>query len=100
MKMLGNFNQCMMGLVCFSGLTPWERHPDEELLQILEGEVDVTIINDGNISKVTLYPGSILIVPRRLWHKQYSHKGVKLLFVTSLEGNEHSEAEDPCAKVQ
>ncbi|MEA5505347.1 cupin domain-containing protein [Halotia wernerae UHCC 0503] len=95
MKMLGNFNQCIMGLVYFLGSTPWERHPDDELLQILEGEVDVTILSDSGVDEVTLYTGSIFIVPRGLWHKQHSYKGVKLLFITSQEGNEASEAEDP-----
>jgi mannose-6-phosphate isomerase-like protein (cupin superfamily) len=95
MKMLGDFNQCMMGLVCFSGLTPWERHPDDELLQILEGEVDVTILTDTGKKEVTLQAGSIFVVPRDLWHKQHSSKGVKLLFITSQMGNEVSEAENP-----
>jgi mannose-6-phosphate isomerase-like protein (cupin superfamily) len=95
MKMLGDFNQCMMGLVCFSGLTPWERHPDDELLQILEGEVDVTILTDTGTKEVTLQAGSIFVVPRDLWHKQHSIKGVKLLFITSQMGNEVSEAENP-----
>lgn len=95
MKILGNFNQCVIGLVCFSGLTPWERHPDDELLQILEGEVDVTILGNGEVSEVTLYTGSIFVIPRGLWHKQHSSEGVKLLFVTSQEGNQESRAEDP-----
>lgn len=100
MKILGNFNQCMVGLACFSGLTPWERHPDDELLYALEGEVNVTILGDGDRREVTLHPGSIFVVPRSLWHNQHSRVGVKLLFVTSLEGNEKSDAEDPRANIQ
>lgn len=95
MKMLGNFNQCTMGLVCFSGSTPWECHPDDELLQILEGEVEVTILKDAGVEQLTLYPGSIFIVPKCLWHKQNSPAGVKLLFITSQAGNETSDAADP-----
>ncbi len=44
MKILGSFNQCMVGLACFSGSTPWERHQDDELLNILEGEVDISVL--------------------------------------------------------
>jgi mannose-6-phosphate isomerase-like protein (cupin superfamily) len=95
MKMLGNFNQCMMGLVCFSGLTPWERHNDDEFLHVLEGEVAVTILGDDKVNEVTLHAGSIFVVPGGLWHKQNSPEGVKLLFLTSQEGNEESGAEDP-----
>jgi quercetin dioxygenase-like cupin family protein len=95
MKMLGNFNQCMMGLVCFSGLTPWERHNDDEFLHVLEGKVAVTILGDDKVNAVTLHAGSIFVVPGGLWHKQNSPEGVKLLFLTSQEGNEESGAEDP-----
>lgn len=35
MQFLAPFNQCMLGVVCFSGQTPWERHPEgDELLQV------------------------------------------------------------------
>jgi len=94
MKILGSFNQCMVGMASFSGLTPWERHQDDELLQIVEGEVDVTILTKDEVCKTTLKKDSIFIVPRGLWHNQSSSQGVKLIFITSQEGNEISE-EDP-----
>ncbi|MEO0935196.1 MAG: hypothetical protein AAFY21_16055 [Cyanobacteria bacterium J06641_2] len=59
MKILGNFNKCMVGMVNFSGLTPWERHQDDELLQIVEGEVDVTILAEDEVYKTTLRKDSI-----------------------------------------
>lgn len=96
MKALGDFNQCMFGLVGFVGLTPWERHPDDELLHLLEGEVDVTILPDGGgEQRLTLRAGEAFIVPANLWHRQFSRNGTRLLFVTSQEGNEESTAEDP-----
>ncbi|MCH8543224.1 MAG: cupin domain-containing protein [Alcanivorax sp.] len=96
MKALADFNQCMMGLVNFSGRTPWERHPDDELLHILEGEVDITLLLvDGGERHITLHAGSVFIVPAHLWHNQYSRSGTKLLFVTSQQGNEESTEEDP-----
>jgi mannose-6-phosphate isomerase-like protein (cupin superfamily) len=96
MQMLGDFNQCAIGLACFSGWTPWERHPDDELLYILDGEVDLKVIGerDRSANKFTLSAGSIFIVSQHRWHRQHSGAGVKLLFVTSKQGNEHSE-EDP-----
>ena len=94
MKIFGSFNQCMVGMVSFLGSTPWERHQDDELLQIIEGEVDVTVLSEEETRKITLRPGSVFIVPRGLWHNQSSHQGVKLIFITSKEGNEESSAED------
>ena len=47
-RKLASFNQCMVGLVRYSGQPPWERHPGgDELLHILEGEVNVTVLTDG-----------------------------------------------------
>ena len=91
MKILSNFYKCMVGMASFSGLTPWERHQDDELLQIMEGEVDVTILAENEVCKTTLKKDSIFIVPRGLWHNQSSPKGVKLIFITSQQGNETSE---------
>ncbi|MBW4630797.1 MAG: cupin domain-containing protein [Iphinoe sp. HA4291-MV1] len=98
MHVLTPFNQCAVGVVGFSGQTPWERHPDDELLHILEGEVEVMIITENQVYKVTLGTGSVFVVPRTLWHKQFAFKSVRLLFVTSQEGNEESTAEDPRTK--
>jgi mannose-6-phosphate isomerase-like protein (cupin superfamily) len=97
MKMLGSFNQCAMGVVCFCGSTPWERHPDDELLQIWSGSVHITMLDNDETIETTLHAGSIFIVPQGIWHKQHSPEGVKLLFLSSQSGNEHSEAIDPRA---
>jgi mannose-6-phosphate isomerase-like protein (cupin superfamily) len=95
MRVLTTFNQCAVGMVNFSGQTPWERHPDDELLHILEGEVEVTILTPEKVNKITLQTGSVFVVPRGLWHKQFAPKDVKLLFITSQEGNSESTAENP-----
>jgi quercetin dioxygenase-like cupin family protein len=95
MCVLTPFNQCMVGVVNFVGQTPWERHPDDELLHVLEGEVEVTILTLEAVEKVILKAGSIFVVPRHLWHKQFASEGVKLLFITSQEGNESSTEEYP-----
>jgi mannose-6-phosphate isomerase-like protein (cupin superfamily) len=95
MKTIGDFNQCEIGLVCFAGWTHWERHPDDELLYVLDGEVDLKVMNaDRSARKFTLSAGAMFVVSQNMWHRQHSETGVKLLFVTSKQGNEHS-AEDP-----
>jgi mannose-6-phosphate isomerase-like protein (cupin superfamily)/ketosteroid isomerase-like protein len=96
MSFLGPFNQCTLGLVRFSGQTPWERHPGgDELLHVLTGEVRVTLLGEGGRTEATLRAGSIFVVPRGVWHRQVASAGVTLLFATPTEETEHSWAEDP-----
>ncbi|RUT08347.1 hypothetical protein DSM106972_015150 [Dulcicalothrix desertica PCC 7102] len=95
MMLLQNFNQCIMGLAHFSGMTPWERHQDDEFLQILEGKVDVIILTPEKTITESLQEGECFVVPKDVWHKQSSSEGVKLMFITSLEGNQTSMEEYP-----
>lgn len=96
MRELGSLNESMLGLVRFSGQTPWERHPGgDELLHVLEGAVDVTVLTDDRAVDATVGAGSLFIVPRGLWHRQKPHGAVTLLFATPAQGTEHSWAEDP-----
>lgn len=96
MRQLANFNQCMMGVVRFSGLTPWERHPDDELLYVIEGAVEVTVLDKKGVASVsTVTAGSICIVPAGCWHRQHPQPSVALMFLTSREGNKASWAEIP-----
>jgi mannose-6-phosphate isomerase-like protein (cupin superfamily) len=95
-RTLTSFNQCMVGLVRYSGQPPWERHPGgDELLHILEGEVDVTVLTDGGPVHEVARAGSVCVVPRGLWHRTLARSAVTLLYMTPAEGNEHSFAEDP-----
>lgn len=96
MRMLASCNRCAIGLVRFSGETPWERHPDDELIHVLEGEVLVTLLPErGPPEHSTLREGSVCVVPKGLWHRQQASAKAALLFATSEEGNETSRAEDP-----
>ena len=96
MRMLTPFNQCTLGVVRFSGQTPWERHPDgDELLHVLEGEVDVTVLTDDGPVHRTVRTGSVFVCPRGLWHRQLPRPCVALLYGTPTETTESSWAEDP-----
>jgi quercetin dioxygenase-like cupin family protein len=95
MRVFEGFNNCMVGLVRFEGETPWERHPDDELLYVLEGDIEVTVLAADGTRRIALRPGSVFVVPKELWHRQLSRKPAALLFVTSQEGNEASTADDP-----
>jgi quercetin dioxygenase-like cupin family protein len=85
-----------VGVVRFTGLTPWERHPDDELLYVVEGAVDVTVLDQEGVATVsTVKAGSICVVPAGSWHRQQPRPSVALLYLTSREGNEASWAETP-----
>jgi quercetin dioxygenase-like cupin family protein len=89
-------DQCTLGVMRYSGLTPWERHPDgDELLHPLEGEVDVTVLTDAGPAHVTVSAGSVFVCPRGLWHRQLPRPAVTMLFGTPAETTEVSWAEDP-----
>lgn len=95
MRFLGIFNQCVYGMVNFMGKTPWELHPDDEYLQIVDGSVEVILVAKDNGETVSLSAGDVFIVPKEIWHRQFSEHGVKLIFITSSEGNKHSTEENP-----
>jgi len=92
-RALGELNGCTLGLVRFSGGTPWERHAEDELLHILEGEVEVTILGDETRVVGTARAGQVLVVPRNCWHRQHAHATATLLFATGT--TDISTAEDP-----
>jgi quercetin dioxygenase-like cupin family protein len=98
MRALHSFNGCMVGVVRFSGRTPWERHPDDELLYVLQGSVDVTVLAESGPLHAALRTGDVFVVPRDLWHRQHAPETTGLLFVTSETGNAVSDAEDPRAE--
>jgi len=73
--------------------------PDgDELLHVVEGEIDVTVLGAGGPAQAALRAGSVFVVPRGLWHWQFSPAGAALLFAPPAETTEHSWAEDPLAK--
>lgn len=79
----------------FSGQTPWERHRDaDELLHVLAGAVEITVLAPGGAEQVNVAAGSIFVVPRGLWHRQLAEPGVTLLAVTP-DNSEISVADDP-----
>src|SRR5262245_33285357 len=55
----------------FKGQTPWERHRrGDELVQVLAGEVRLTLLEASGPVQITLPAGSVFVVPRGLWHRQ------------------------------
>ena len=88
-RVLENFNTGMAGLIRFSGESPWERHAQDELLLVMDGEVDITLLlEDGSTQTRSLRPFNLFVVPRGRWHRQRTEKGVTLMFVSAQEGDD------------
>ncbi|MGH7963198.1 MAG: cupin domain-containing protein, partial [Candidatus Binatia bacterium] len=63
--MLASFNEGGIFVGRFSGQTPWERHPAaDELLHVLDGAVDITLLTDSGPVGATVRAGGIFVVPR------------------------------------
>ena len=90
---IGNFlfHGCTGGVAAFKGRPPWEFHGQgEELLFILAGESELTVLAEDSRSTRTLSAGHLAIVPRGHWHSNNAPGGVTMLWITPREGNEHS----------
>lgn len=95
-RLLSRLGDLQLGVVRFSGQTPWERHPDgDELLHVIDGAVDVTVLTDDGAVEVPLETGGIFVCPRGLWHRQRARPAVTLLFGTAVRTTEISFADDP-----
>jgi len=95
-RAITSFDRCTLGVMRYSGLTPWERHADgDELLHVLEGEVDVTVLTDDGPTEVNVRAGSVFVCPKGLWHRQRPRPAVTMLFGTPTATEEVSWAEDP-----
>ncbi len=89
-------NQCSIGVMRFSGQTPWERHlGGDELLHTLDGTVEVTTLTDDGPVQTLVQAGSVFVCPQGLWHRQLPQPSVTMLYGTPVETTEISFAHDP-----
>ena len=95
-KSLGDFNLGGVGVFrCGAGVSPWERHPDgDELLHVIEGAVDIEILDEQDSVTIQLEAGELLIVPSGHWHRHVVADRLAELYATSGT-TEHSTADDP-----
>ena len=92
---LGSLNGAQMFVGSFQGHSPWERHPmGEELVQIVEGETEFTLMTEDGPETLTLTKGQLTVVPQGLWHRFDSATGVTVLTATP-QPTDHTFAADP-----
>ena len=86
-----SFHECTGGVSAFCGHPPWELHAKgDELLFILAGESELTVLANSEPEVRTLRPGQLAIVPKGRWHSNHAPNGVTMLWITPSEGNQHS----------
>jgi mannose-6-phosphate isomerase-like protein (cupin superfamily) len=86
-----SFHGCLGGVSAIKGRPPWEFHGQgDELLFILAGESELTVLENGTRSVRNLSQGQLAIIPRGHWHSNNAPSGVTMLWITPTEGNEHS----------
>lgn len=90
------FNDGATWIGHFSGQSPWERHPDsDELLHVLEGEVEITVLTDREAVRRMIRAGSVFVVPRGLRHRQSARGGRVVEFGVTPGRTEYSGVGDP-----
>jgi quercetin dioxygenase-like cupin family protein len=62
-----------------AGTGHWETHPEDELLYVLDGAMDVDVVEKEGIRTVTLGAGMMAIVPPDVWHRVRSADGATVL---------------------
>jgi quercetin dioxygenase-like cupin family protein len=68
----------------FRGESCWERHlQGDELLQVMEGEVEVTVLGDS-VETLRLTAGMIAVLHKGKWHRLNAANSVTLMTVTPL----------------
>jgi quercetin dioxygenase-like cupin family protein len=93
---IGRLEDRLLGVMRFAGTTPWERHPDgDELLHVLDGEVDVTVLTEDGPVHVAMPAGALFVCPRGLWHRQTPTTAATVLFATPTATSVASWADDP-----
>jgi quercetin dioxygenase-like cupin family protein len=75
--------------------SPWERHPEgEELIHVLEGAVEVTLLLDSGPASTRVEAGSMVVIPIGVWHS-HTALAATVEFGATPGKIEHSTAADP-----
>ncbi|MFZ0660521.1 MAG: cupin domain-containing protein [Candidatus Binataceae bacterium] len=92
---LTDLDRLRLGVMRFSGQTPWERHHGDELLYALDGEIELTALTDDGPVVRTIRAGDAFVCPSGIWHRQLPKDWVTILYCTPNKTDEVSFADDP-----
>jgi mannose-6-phosphate isomerase-like protein (cupin superfamily) len=92
---LGSINGAAMVVASFQGQSCWECHPmGEELVHIVDGETELTMMTDDGPETVTVTKGQLLVVPPGMWHQFSAPNGVTVMAATP-HPSDHYYGDDP-----
>jgi mannose-6-phosphate isomerase-like protein (cupin superfamily) len=95
---LGMMNDCGVGIQRYQGVPPWELHRySDELLHVIDGEMELTVIGDDGPETTAVSSGMIVIVPKNRWHRPVAKTMVTLFSATPWSGSEMSFSDAPPA---
>lgn len=87
---VSDFDQSGIYLTHYAGFSEWERHAaGDELVQVIEGETTLVLLSGDTEVRNELKSGELLVVPKGVWHRFESPKGIKVLTITPSP-TEHS----------
>lgn len=67
----------------YAGFYEWERHPvGDEIVAVLDGETTLILLENNEEKRNVMVKGDLIVVPRNIWHRFESPKGVKIMTVT------------------
>ena len=70
-------------LAHYAGNSEWERHTTgDEMVMVMEGETTLMLLQNGEEVANFMPQGTLLIVPKNIWHRFESPKGVKVMTIT------------------
>jgi quercetin dioxygenase-like cupin family protein len=93
---VGQFDGRSVKVSRFSEHPRWELHPQgDELLQVIEGELQVILLDGTERTEIVLGPGQVFIIPANVWHSPLARGPVCLLSMADYEGTRVSNDDDP-----
>jgi mannose-6-phosphate isomerase-like protein (cupin superfamily) len=93
---LGSMNNCGVGIQRYKGVPPWEIHRDsDELLYVLDGEMELTVVGDDGPETVEMSGGMIVVVPKARWHRPVAKTMVTLFSATPYTNSDVAFGDTP-----
>lgn len=99
-EQLGTLDESNIGIGRYvPGASPWERHTNgDELLLVMDGQVQVEILDDERGPSIeVLGEGALFVVPRGKWHQLTASDNVNILYISPNEDGAERTREHPLA---
>ncbi|MEM9564249.1 MAG: cupin domain-containing protein [Actinomycetota bacterium] len=91
---LGEIGTGGVFVTSFAGKTPWERHPGDELVLVMEGQAELILFIEDREERASLSGGQLIIVPANTWHR-FETAGVRVVGVTPQPTETSSQTRPP-----